>query len=157
MSPIRLADAHPHRSGVTSRHPIKKAREPSDRQSVPPTVLVCDDEEVLRLLVRAALEPSECDIVEARDGDESLELALALEPDLIVLDVMMPGRTGLEVLSELRAEPRFAETPVIVLSARTQVADRDAVDRSGATTFMAKPFSPRQLCSAVTELLGAKR
>jgi len=118
---------------------------------------VCDDEEVLRVLVRAALEPSECDVVEARDGDESLELARALEPDLIVLDVMMPGRTGLQVLSELRAEPRFAETPVIVLSARAQVSDRDAVDQAGATTFMAKPFSPRELCSAVTELLSAKR
>jgi DNA-binding response OmpR family regulator len=124
---------------------------------VPETVLVCDNEEALRALVRAALEPSGCEIVEARDGDESLELARSLEPDLIVLDLMMPGRSGLQVLDELRSEQRFETTPVIVLSARAQVADREAVTRAGGTTFMAKPFSPRALTAEVTSLLDAHR
>lgn len=121
------------------------------------TVLVCDDEEILRTLVRAALEPIGCEIVEARDGDESVELARALEPDLIVLDLMMPGRSGLDVLSELRAETRFAETPVVVLSARAQAADHAAVGAAGATSFLTKPFSPRELCGTVTGLLGQPR
>lgn len=118
-------------------------------------VLVCDNEDALRALVRAALEPSGCEIVEACDGDESLELARSLEPDLIVLDLMMPGRSGLHVLDELRREQRFETTPVIVLSARAQVVDREAVAGAGATSFMAKPFSPRELYAEVTNLLGA--
>jgi len=123
---------------------------------VPQTVLVCEDEEALRALVRAVLAPSGCEIVEARDGDESLDLARAHEPDLIVLDLMMPGRSGLQVLDELRSESRFETTPVIVLSARAQVADREAVTRAGATRFMTKPFSPRELYTEVTGLLGTR-
>jgi DNA-binding response OmpR family regulator len=123
---------------------------------VPQTVLVCDNEEALRALVRAALEPSGCEIVEARDGDESVELARALEPDLIVLDLMMPGRSGLQVLDELRREQALEATPVIVLSARVQATDREAVARAGATRFIAKPFSPRELCAEVMNLLGRR-
>lgn len=123
---------------------------------MPQTVLVCEDEEALRALVRAVLEPSGCEVVEARNGEESLELARELEPDLIVLDLMMPGRSGLQVLEELRGEPAFETTPVIVLSARAQVADREAVTRAGGTRFMTKPFSPRELYAEVTDLLGAR-
>jgi CheY-like chemotaxis protein len=119
-----------------------------------PRVLVCDNEEVLRTLVRDALEDADYEIAEAKDGDESLELARELEPDLIVLDVMMPGRTGFEVLGELRAESRFAETPVIMLTARAQAADRDAAEEAGASRFLPKPFSPLELASIVEELLN---
>lgn len=124
---------------------------------MPPRVLVCDNEEVLRALVRGALEIGDYEIVEARDGDESLELARACEPDLIVLDLMMPGRTGLEVLDELRTEPRFAETPVIMLTARAQAADRQAAVEAGASHFLPKPFSPLELASLVEELLNGHK
>jgi CheY-like chemotaxis protein len=119
-----------------------------------PTVLVCDNEEVLRALVRGALAIGDYEIVEAADGDESVELARAHEPDLIVLDLMMPGRTGLEVLAELRTEERFAETPVVMLTARAQAADRAAAADAGASHFLAKPFSPLALASLVEELLN---
>jgi CheY-like chemotaxis protein len=124
---------------------------------VAPKVLVCDNEEVLRALVRAALAPDGYDIAEARDGDESVELARNLEPDLIVLDMMMPGRTGLEVLEELREEERFAKTPVVMLTARTQEADRDSASTAGADRFLSKPFSPVELASVVDELLQGSR
>lgn len=124
---------------------------------MPPRVLICDNEEVLRALVRGALAIGDYDIVEARDGDESVELARACEPDLIVLDMMMPGRTGLEVLEELRAESRFTETPVIMLTARAQAADRDAATAAGASHFLPKPFSPLTLASLVEELLNGHR
>jgi CheY-like chemotaxis protein len=124
---------------------------------VAPKVLVCDNEEVLRALVRAALAPSGYDIAEARNGDESVELARDLEPDLIVLDMMMPGRTGLEVLEELRGEERFAETPVVMLTARTQEADRESASTAGADRFLPKPFSPVELASVVEELLDGSR
>lgn len=122
-----------------------------------PKVLVCDNEEVLRALVRGALEIGDYEILEARDGDESVELARATEPDLIVLDMMMPGRTGLEVLEELRAEPRFAETPVIMLTARAQTVDRKAAVEAGASHFLPKPFSPLALASLVEELLNGDK
>ncbi|HEV8603489.1 MAG TPA: response regulator [Gaiellaceae bacterium] len=120
---------------------------------MPSKVLVCDNEELLRALVRGALEIGDYEIVEARDGDESVELARSCEPDLIVLDMMMPGRTGLQVLQELRAEPRFAKTPVVMLTARAQAVDRDAATAAGADRFLPKPFSPLELVSIVEQLL----
>ena len=117
-------------------------------------VLVCDNEESLRALVRGALDLGDYEIFEARDGDQSLELARKFEPDLIVLDMMMPGRSGLEVLADLRAEQRFARTPVIMLTARVQAADRTAALEAGATRFLPKPFSPLELASTVEELLA---
>jgi CheY-like chemotaxis protein len=119
-----------------------------------PTVLVCDNEEPLRALVRGALELGDYEIVEARDGDESVELARSCEPDLIVLDMMMPGRTGLEVLDELRADAQFATTPVIMLTARAQAQDRAAAVEAGVSRFLSKPFSPLELAATVEELLG---
>jgi CheY-like chemotaxis protein len=124
---------------------------------MPSRILVCDNEAVLRALVRDALAIGDYDIVEARDGDESVEAAKTSEPDLIVLDMMMPGRTGLEVLEELRGEARFAETPVIMLTARAQAADRQAAADAGASHFLSKPFSPLQLASLVEELLNGHR
>ena len=118
-----------------------------------PKVLVCDNEEALRALVRGALELGDYEIVEAHDGIESVELARAFDPDLIVLDMMMPGRTGLEVLAVLRAEDRFAKTPVIMLTARAQAEDRRAAVDAGVSRFLPKPFSPLELASVVEELL----
>jgi CheY-like chemotaxis protein len=122
-----------------------------------PKVLVCDNEEALRALVRGALELGDYEIVEAHDGDQSVELARSCDPDLIVLDMMMPGRTGLEVLAELRAEDRFAETPVIMLTARAQAQDRLAAAEAGVSRFLPKPFSPLELASVVEELLDGHR
>ena len=123
------------------------------RLNVRPKVLICDNEDALRALVRGALSMSDYELAEARDGDESLEVAREFEPDLIVLDLMMPGRTGFEVLEELRLDVRFAETPVVLLTARTQAADREAADSAGADRFLPKPFSPLELVSIVEELL----
>lgn len=121
---------------------------------MPQTLLVCDDELVLRSLIRAALEPEGFAVVEASDGDEALDLARRERPDLVVLDLMMPGRSGLEVLAELRRDPELAATPVLMLSARTQTADREAAAAAGADRFLSKPFSPRELTVVVTEMLG---
>lgn len=117
------------------------------------TILICDDEDIVRALVRASLAPGGYELVEARDGDEALALARAHHPDVILLDLMMPGRRGLDVLAELRADPAFAATRVVVLTARTQAADREAAAAAGATRFLAKPFSPRELAELVERLL----
>lgn len=120
-----------------------------------PRILVCDNEPALRALVRGALAQADYEVHEARDGDESLERARELEPDLIVLDMMMPGRTGLQVLQELRVEDRFRDTPVIMLTARAQASDRLAAADAGVSLFVAKPFSPLELALVVEDLIGA--
>jgi CheY-like chemotaxis protein len=120
---------------------------------MPTTVLLCDDEDALRQLVRATLDNGRYEILEVADGDESLDLVRRLRPDLVVLDMMMPGRSGLDVLRELRADQALARTPVIMLTARAQLADRQAAAAAGADRYLAKPFSPLELISLVEELL----
>lgn len=119
-----------------------------------PKILICDDEEVLRRLVCASLARGDYELLEACDGDEAIELAEAEQPQLIVLDMMMPGRTGLEVLEHLRAHADLCATPVIMLSARTQEQDRSAATVAGATLFLQKPFSPSELATLVEETLS---
>jgi CheY-like chemotaxis protein len=117
------------------------------------TVLVCDNEEVLRGLVLASLEGNGYTLVEAGNGDDALEQARRVRPDLILLDMMMPGRTGLEVLAELRRDPDLRGIPVVMLTARAQSADREAAEAAGVDCFLAKPFSPLELARTVAELL----
>ena len=115
------------------------------------TVLVCDNETVLRALVRATLEPG-YEVLEARDGDEALALMAERPPDLLLLDMMMPGRTGLDVLAELRAAGNTL--PVVMVTARAQAADRVRAADAGADRFLSKPFSPAELEALVAELLA---
>src|SRR5438132_10769919 len=118
------------------------------------TILICDNEEPLRALVRATLDTGEHELLEARDGEEGLAVVRETRPQLVVLDLMMPGLTGIEVLEALRADPEVAATKVVMLTARTQVADREAAMAAGADRFLAKPFSPIELIAVVEELLA---
>jgi len=77
-----------------------------------------------------------------------------VRPDLILLDMMMPGQSGLEVLAELRRDPELRGIPVLMLTARAQLTDREAAHLAGADRFLAKPFSPLELDGVVKELLG---
>jgi len=121
---------------------------------VAPRILVCDNEDVLRALVRASLAGNGYDLVEARNGDEALEAARHTRPNIVVLDMMMPGRSGLDVLAELRADPRLTNTRVVMLTARTRAADREAAAEAGADRFLTKPFSPLQLRTLVEDMLA---
>jgi CheY-like chemotaxis protein len=118
-------------------------------------ILICDNEEALRTLVCAALDGAGYELAEARDGDESVELARALRPDVLVLDLMMPGRTGLEVVRELRQSEDFEKTRFVMLTARAQAADREAAIAAGADAFLTKPFSPLELARVVGELVAS--
>jgi CheY-like chemotaxis protein len=117
------------------------------------TVLICDDEPSLRELIRVSLE-GPYRFVEADDGEESLEVARKIRPDLVILDVMMPRRNGLDVLTELRRDGDLAETPVIVLTA--QPAMREDALEHGANLVMNKPFTPDEISSAVEEVLAGR-
>jgi len=117
------------------------------------TVLICDDEPSLRELIRISLD-GPYRFVEADDGESSLALARSERPDVVILDMMMPKRSGLEVLTELRREPDLAKTPVIVLTA--QPATREQALRNGADIVMVKPFEPEQITAAVEEVLAQR-
>ena len=117
------------------------------------TVLICDDEPSLRELIRISLN-GPYRIVEANDGEESLELARRERPDVVILDMMMPRLSGLEVLTSLRQEQELADTRVIVLTAQPE-AREDAL-REGADVVMVKPFEPEQITVAVEEVLADK-
>jgi CheY-like chemotaxis protein len=115
-------------------------------------VLVADDEPVLRILVRATLDRGNYTVVEARNGHLALTLARSELPDLIILDMAMPGRSGHEVLAELRRDPATESIPVIVLTGGDS-ADSQAMRRAGANGYLTKPFSPFALSTLVAELL----
>ena len=118
------------------------------------SVLICDDEPSLRELIRVSLDGA-YSFAEADDGEKSLEIARRLKPDVVILDIMMPRRNGLEVLSELRRDEALAATAVIVLTA--QPAMRDEALRHGADVVMVKPFESHQITAAVEEVLANRR
>ena len=107
--------------------------------------------------MRAALEEGGYDIVEAADGYESLRLVRELRPDLVVLDMVLPGRSGLDVLADLRTEPGLQETPVILCTAHPVSLAGDAGRGLGADAYLPKPFSPRELAAMVADLLDGGR
>lgn len=114
-------------------------------------ILVVDDEPRIVEVVRAYLEREGHDVDTAGDGDRALELAASGEPDLIVLDVMLPGRSGFDVLRTMRA--RGQATPVILLTARDDVIDRVAGLELGADDYVTKPFEPREVVARVGAVL----
>jgi CheY-like chemotaxis protein len=116
-----------------------------------PTVLICDDEPSLRELIRISLGDG-YEFVEADDGIECLDVARKAHPNVVILDVMMPRRGGLEVLADIRDDESLGETKVIVLTA--QPAARDDALRGGADMVIEKPFTPDDITSAVEEILS---
>jgi DNA-binding response OmpR family regulator len=118
------------------------------------TILICEDDANLRTLVRLALGEG-YRYFEAPDGPSALALARRMHPHLVVLDLMLPGRSGLDVLGELRSDTDLAETPVLVISAWSH-SDEAAIE-AGADRFVAKPFDPDQLRDAAVALLEDDR
>jgi putative two-component system response regulator len=121
-----------------------------------PMILICDDEPSLRELMRVSLGDGYT-FAEANDVAEAIELAERFQPDLVLLDVMMPGGSGLDVVERLRANPDLAGIPVVVISAFAADSDRLAAHDAGADGFLRKPFDPDELETLVEELLAARR
>ncbi|MFN0314782.1 MAG: EAL domain-containing protein [Burkholderiales bacterium] len=118
-------------------------------------ILVADDEELTRLFARQALEAEGFHVEEAEDGKSALEVARRVRPDLIILDVLMPGKSGFEVCQEMRRRPEFRRTPILMM---TGLDDADSVKHAydcGATDFVTKPVSWALLCYRVRYLLRA--
>ena len=117
------------------------------------TILVCEDDDNLRQLIRVVLGDGHR-VFETTDGDEALQMALRLRPELVILDLMLPGRGGLDVLADLREALPTTVTRVIVVSAWTH-ADEEAL-ASGADYFVPKPFDPDGLSAVVTQALDGR-
>ncbi len=118
-----------------------------------PLVLVADDEEDIRALVAFRLKRAGYEVITAADGEEALLLATTRLPDLVVLDMMMPKATGLEVTRSMREQDATKEIPVILLTARAQEGDVVRGFGAGADDYVKKPFSPQDLQARVQALL----
>jgi two-component system alkaline phosphatase synthesis response regulator PhoP len=119
---------------------------------MPRKILVVDDERHIVRLVEVNLQRAGYNVVTAYDGIEALEKVKTEKPDMLVLDVMMPGKDGFEVLSELQANPVTAEIPVIMLTAKAQDADIFKGWQSGVSSYLTKPFNPRELLTFVERI-----
>lgn len=119
-------------------------------------VLVAEDDEDCRALIAFRLEMAGCEVVAAKDGEEALKLAAEHSPALVILDVMMPKRTGFEVVEALRSDAATRKTPVIFLTARVQEQDVERGFALGANDFIKKPFSPTELEARVNAILGRR-
>jgi DNA-binding response OmpR family regulator len=108
-------------------------------------VLIVDDESNIRRLVRLSLEDDDFEIFEAADGKEGFAKAQELKPDIIILDVMMPGLIGYRVCEEVRKDPALNQAYILFLSARDSQATELACREAGGNAFMSKPFDPEQL------------
>jgi DNA-binding response OmpR family regulator len=116
------------------------------------TVLIADDESSVVELVRVTLEDERVHVISATDGPLALALAVEAHPDLILLDVNMPGCDGVEVCRRLRADASFASTPIVMLTAATRPEDVRRGLEAGATEYLTKPFSPVRLLTLVDTL-----
>jgi DNA-binding response OmpR family regulator len=117
------------------------------------TVLVVDDEAPIRLLCRVNLEAEHMKVLEAPDGDTGLEIARAERPDVVLLDVMMPGRNGWEIAEELLADETTSGIPIVFLTARAEVKDRAKGIDLGGVDYVTKPFNPVELAPLVRDLV----
>jgi DNA-binding response OmpR family regulator len=123
----------------------------------PMTVLVIDDDPVIVKLLRVNFELEGFGVISAGDGREGVEAARRERPDVIISDIMMPVMNGLELVSTLKSDPATAQVPVILLSAKAQLADVQRGFELGADDYVTKPFDPIELVDKVTALAGAGR
>ena len=117
-------------------------------------ILVADDEPFILRSLTYVLTREGFSVVEARDGVEAIEVAQRVNPDLLFLDVMMPRKSGFDVLAELKATPELAHCRVILLTAKGQDSDRELGFKLGCDDYLSKPFSPMRIVELARSILG---
>lgn len=121
---------------------------------MPKIIIVIEDQPEIRDLICWTLDYGDFELHQANDGESGLRLIKALKPDLVLLDVMMPGRLdGYQVCEHVRTDPEIAATVIVMLTARAQQADQETGARAGSNVYLIKPFSPLQLIDTVINLL----
>lgn len=119
-------------------------------------VLVVEDNPQNMRLIEMTLSSRGYALLKAADGEEALAVALSARPDLIIMDIQLPGMDGLEVTGRLRELPEFREVPIIALTAYAMVGDRDKCLQKGCDAYVAKPISTRELPALVADLLAGR-
>jgi len=117
-------------------------------------ILVADDEHNIRHILDFSLHAEGFTVLSAENGEQALELARSHNPDLIILDDMMPGKGGIETCRVLKKDPQTANIPVVLLTARATPTDRKVGEQAGAAEYITKPFSPQKVIDTVHGLLG---
>lgn len=116
-------------------------------------ILIVEDHADIRRLIRMTLEFEHCEIHEAPDAPTGWDMARELQPDAVLLDVMMPGAlNGVDLCRAIKADPKLRNVPVLMLTARGGSADREAGLQAGADAYIVKPFSPMQLLELLVQL-----
>jgi DNA-binding response OmpR family regulator len=117
-------------------------------------IVIADDDADIRELGEFKLRPGGHDVVPVADGAAAVEACTSQRPDLVILDVMMPGMSGLDAARALRKDDDLAGRPIIMLTARAQESDIEQGFEAGADDYVVKPFSPRELASRVAAVLA---
>jgi two-component system cell cycle response regulator DivK len=117
------------------------------------TILYIEDNDYNRKIVRQLLSRTAYRLLEAKDGEEGVAAALREAPDLILMDVQLPKLSGLDATRALRADPKTAETPIVVVTSFALSGDDTRAMAAGATAYLAKPYSPRDLLALIRKLL----
>ena len=132
-------------------------RRTGDTPGVPATILIVDDEREIRELLRYNLEREGYHVLTAQAGEEGLARIFSARPDLVLLDLLLPGLNGLEVLREVRNEPSTRDLPILLLTARGAEMDKLLGFERGADDYITKPFSPREVLARVDAVLRRAR
>jgi two-component system, cell cycle response regulator DivK len=117
------------------------------------TILYVEDNEYNRKIVRQLLVRTSYRLSEAMDGEEGVATALATPPDLILMDIQLPKMSGLDATRQLRGDPRTAAVPIIVVTSFALSGDEQKARAAGATAYLAKPYSPRELLAKIREIV----
>ena len=117
------------------------------------TVLYVEDNEANRKIVRLLLANTTYTLMEAHDGEAGVAKALEIRPDLILMDIQLPKISGIEATRRLRAEPATANTPIIAITSFALSGDDQTVMEAGATAYIAKPYSPRDLLALIRKTI----
>lgn len=117
------------------------------------TILYVEDNELNRKLVRGLLKSTTYTLIEANDGEAGVATALVERPDLILMDIQLPKISGLEATRRLRADPITANTPIIAITSFALSGDDQKAKAAGATAYLAKPYSPRELLALIRAIL----
>jgi two-component system cell cycle response regulator DivK len=116
------------------------------------TILYVEDNEMNRQIVRDLLKRTKYRLEEAHDGEAGVAKALEIKPDLILMDIQLPKMSGLDATSKLRAEPATAQTPIVTITSFALSGDEQKAKAAGATAYLAKPYSPRDLLALIRKL-----
>ena len=116
-------------------------------------VLLIEDELNIVEAIRFLMDREGWDVSAHDDGATAIERIRDVQPDIVVLDYMLPGKTGMEILTELREDPEFQDLPILMLTARGQSRDRAQAERAGVNRFMTKPFSNTEVLHAIRDLV----